>query len=156
MLDIKTYSRRVFTVEAVQVTEENIEEVAEWCGGTIKVDRRGGGDRKYVWVPVHQPTNERQKMAYVTCWVLKSKTGFKVYPDKAMRGSFNVNDSRNVFDRNEEDPIASAEETPNPSSITGDGDALPREELKNHPTTRESLGFTDPREAFRTETSKEL
>lgn len=34
-LQIKTYRRRPMTVEAVQVTESNMEAVAEWCGGRV-------------------------------------------------------------------------------------------------------------------------
>ena len=34
-METATYDRRGFSVEAVQVTEENIADVAVWCGGHI-------------------------------------------------------------------------------------------------------------------------
>lgn len=37
MLDVKTYARRVDAVEAIEITQENIQEVARVIGGTITV-----------------------------------------------------------------------------------------------------------------------
>ena len=34
-LQLKNYTRRLFSVDAVQVTNENLEDVAKWCGGSV-------------------------------------------------------------------------------------------------------------------------
>lgn len=34
-MDVQEYDRRAFSVNAVEVTMQNVQEVAEWCGGTV-------------------------------------------------------------------------------------------------------------------------
>lgn len=94
-LDVKKYVRRAFAVEAVQVTPDNIQDVARWCGGRVKRtstshwSARAG--QEFVKVRVSKPLNERQTMAYYGDWVLSSgtgPTGFKVYTPKAFTTSF--------------------------------------------------------------------
>lgn len=87
-LAIKDYTRKPFTVEAVQVTPQNLEEVAKWCGGEIITERRGGREVKYIKVDVSRPMTERQTKAFVEDWVLKAGTGFKCYTKKAFPDCF--------------------------------------------------------------------
>lgn len=85
------FARKPFYVDAVRVSEANIEEVATWCGGTIKVDEEAGSPtlgQKYVHVKVHRPLTERQTQAFVGDWVLFAGTGYKVYTPKAFDKSF--------------------------------------------------------------------
>lgn len=87
-----TFVRKPFEIEAVQVTEENMHDVAKWCGGKIKTrpgQTEESSNEKYILVPVHNPTNEEQKMASVGKWVLWSRTtAFKVYSKRAFASSF--------------------------------------------------------------------
>lgn len=99
-MSIKTegYSRKPFHVDAVQITAENMKEVAAWCAGEIrtgtKVIRNDDNkivDRKevlFVKVGVHRPLNERQTKGYVGDWVLLSDSGFKVYTGHAFEKAF--------------------------------------------------------------------
>lgn len=93
-LNLQKYIRKPFAVDAIEVTEENMYEVAKWCGGRVKTDRSHWGNRigqKFIKVEVAHPLNERQTMAYVGDHVLSSGTGpsgFKVYTPKAFAGSF--------------------------------------------------------------------
>lgn len=97
-LQIADYVRKPFAVQAVEVTRENIREVAEWCGGTVKesnLTKTGGreGEQQYIKVPVKKPLNDRQTRAYYGDWVLLPREGqgldgFKVYTPKAFTGSF--------------------------------------------------------------------
>lgn len=97
-LKIEHYTRKPFPVEAVQVTEENLNEVAKWCGGDIhtstKTLRNDAGEETgkiklpFIKVDVHRPLNDRQTKAFVGDWVLKSESGFKVYTLKAFDNSF--------------------------------------------------------------------
>lgn len=88
-LKTEKYARTPFFVDAVKVTEENFNEVANWCGGVIRqTDERGNGLEKYIFVHAHTPMSERQKMAFVGQWVLKSDKGFKVFPDDAFKRMF--------------------------------------------------------------------
>lgn len=97
-LQIADYVRKPFAVQAVEVTAENIHEVAKWCGGKVKesnLTKTGGreGHQEYIKVPVNKPLNDRQTRAYYGDWVLLPKEGqgvdgFKVYTPKAFAGSF--------------------------------------------------------------------
>lgn len=78
------YARMPFYVDAVRLTEENLDEVQEWCRG----DRRQEGDDFYLKVKVHRPLNDEQTKAHFGDWILRAPTGFKVYTNKAFRKSF--------------------------------------------------------------------
>jgi hypothetical protein len=78
------YVRKPFEVEAVQVSAENIEEVAEWCAGSMETE----GDDKYIKVRVARVLNDRQTKAFIGDWVLYAGTGYKVYTAKAFAKTF--------------------------------------------------------------------
>lgn len=89
-LETEQYARKSFDVDAVQVTEENINDVAEWCQGSVRTEkgRKDGETRQYVKVRVLRPLNPRQTKAFVGDWVLYAGTGYKVYTDNAFNESF--------------------------------------------------------------------
>ena len=80
------YQRKIFLVEAVQVTEDDMSLTAQWCGG--EVVQTPYTDKKHISVPVKRPLNRRQTTAFVGDWVLKANKGFKVYTDKAFKENF--------------------------------------------------------------------
>lgn len=91
------YIRTPFEVEAVEVTLDNMLEVARWCNGSIETDTEGAlRGHQFIKVRVKKPLNERQTRAYQGDWVLLAKTsnrdtgpaGFKVYTPKAFATSF--------------------------------------------------------------------
>lgn len=96
----KKFLRKPFEVEAVQVTEENFEDVAAWCGGSIVTVQDtqtqnsipGVGDpnapRRFISVEVARPLSRRQTEAYVGDWVLYASKGFKVYANRAFSKNF--------------------------------------------------------------------
>lgn len=93
MLTPVKYSRKPFDVEAVKLTPENIEEVAQWCGGEVRtsdLSKSGGqeGYQQYIKVPVKRPLNDRQTRAYYDDWVVAAGGSFKVYTPKAFVSSF--------------------------------------------------------------------
>lgn len=101
MLTPQKYTRKPFEVEAVEVTPQNINDVAEWCGGRVlqsDLSKDGGrsGSQEYIKVAVKRPLSDRQTRAYYGDWVLFARSGagdagpagFKVYTPKAFTGSF--------------------------------------------------------------------
>lgn len=78
------YTRKPFSIDAIRVTEENLEEVAQWCGGEI---HKYNGKR-FIKVDVNRPLTEKQTKAFAGDWVLKAGTGFKVYQHKAFQHCF--------------------------------------------------------------------
>ena len=94
-LPTEFYSRKSFIVEAIQVTEENLQEVAAWCEGEVLTTFRPqkGSDEKesvdFVKVKViNRARNDRQTRAYPGDWLLLSEVGFKVYTDRAFKNAF--------------------------------------------------------------------
>lgn len=93
------YVKKPLYVDAVQVTEDNFVEIAQWCQGDIRtiaedlVVEQDLDDTRipsscYVRVRVHNPKNPRQTKAFVGDWLLYTNRGYKVYTDKAFIGSF--------------------------------------------------------------------
>lgn len=123
-MSIKTegYSRKPFHVDAVQVTAENLEEVAAWCAGEIRTSKKTIRNEEtneiverkeipFIKVDVHRPLNDRQTKAYPGDWVLLSDAGFKVYTQKAFENAFEIeDDGRDRF--------------PEPTKVYTEADAL--------------------------------
>lgn len=76
--------RSLLEFEAVQVTPENMAELAQWSRGEIKENGRGK------FIAIHQPRtkNPRHGMGFVGDWVLRAGNGFKIYLDDAFMKSF--------------------------------------------------------------------
>lgn len=85
MIEPKMFQRAPFFVEAIQVTAENLSEVATWCEGDVRQTEK---KTSFIKVKVKRPLNVRQTRAFVGDWVLKAGTGFKVYPDDAFHKCF--------------------------------------------------------------------
>lgn len=86
------FERKPFTLEAVQVTPDNIEEVAEWCNGEILENRDKGEhmSRKYISAKTTNPRDKRQSQAYLGDWVTKSGRSFKFYTPTAFAKNFTL------------------------------------------------------------------
>lgn len=83
-MQLQQFTRKPLVVEGVQVTEENFQEVAEWCNGGSYNEPKG----KYIKVDVQNPLTPRQTKAFVGDWVLKSNRGFKVYTETGLKNAF--------------------------------------------------------------------
>ena len=100
----KKYVRKPLFVDAVQVTEENFEEIARWCQGEIRNSDESAVDvtaaveptKQYIHVRVHNPKNPRQTKAFVGDWILYTERGYKVYTTKAFIANFDLVDDDGV------------------------------------------------------------
>ncbi len=88
-MDIQKFVRRSFAVKGVQVTSDNINEVAEWAEGTVLGT---GTSNEHIKINVKHALNERQTQAHVGDWVLSTKKGYKVYTDRAFKANFKAHD----------------------------------------------------------------
>lgn len=86
MIETSTYIRKPLIVEGVQVSDENMVQVAGWCGGIIDNTPSKRNYIKLQQVPV--TPNTRQNMAFPGDWVLKSDMGFKIYSKRAFDRTF--------------------------------------------------------------------
>lgn len=82
----KKFVRSPLEIDAVQVTEENMEEVAKWCDGVIKTASDG---KTYIKVKTARPLHEAHTRAYPNHWVCVSKMGYKVYTNRSFERNFN-------------------------------------------------------------------
>jgi hypothetical protein len=123
-IKLERYWRKSFPVEGVQVTEENMEDVATWCGGYIQQAKRSprGPLRKFIKVRVYQPRDERQTMAFEGDRILYAGTGFKVYTNNSFLRSFMPEDEALAH----KDPIYR-------DAVTGH--FIPEDEAEAHPDT---------------------
>jgi hypothetical protein len=92
MLEAAQYVRKSFQVDAIKVTTENIDELAKWCTGEVRLGKnpRSDAEEKYIKVRVLRPLHERQSQAFVGDWVVYAGTGFKVYTAAAFDKSFEL------------------------------------------------------------------
>lgn len=83
------FMRVPFFVSGYCVTEDNMDDVAEWCGGYIVREK---DDIPFIHVPVQRPTNDKQYKAYVDSWVILSiergKRSFKAYTEEWLKQQF--------------------------------------------------------------------
>lgn len=87
--DPELWTRRQFDVEARPVTEANILDVANWCGGTVCSGIRHGVETRYISSDRIFGGNSRQAKAYIGDWVVFSDVGkWKFYTDSAFRKTF--------------------------------------------------------------------
>lgn len=84
----KIFQRKPFDVEAVQITVENIVDVAYWCKGELVQAEKNNKSVTCIQVNVSRPLSDKQTRGFVGDWVLKTKSGWKVYTNKAFRACF--------------------------------------------------------------------
>lgn len=87
------FAKRIFYIEAIQVTSENMEQIAEWCKGKILRTRAKPEENypasPFIKVDVKNPRNPRQTRAFVNDWVIRDEDGrWRVYPNKAFKLAF--------------------------------------------------------------------
>lgn len=88
MLKIFKAVHKPLYVDGVQVTDDNMTEVARWCSGTIHVDDSRTPAANYIKVDVAHPMTDRQTQAFAGDYVLRVGTSFKVFTPKAYTRSF--------------------------------------------------------------------
>ena len=81
-------ARRVFYVDAIQVTDQNMDTVAGWCGGKIGTITTKDSSTRCIKVDVPRAQNDRQRMAFIGDWILSNGAGFKVYQNRALFKDF--------------------------------------------------------------------
>lgn len=85
-MDIKNGRRKTFDIEYVTVTEENIDEVATWCGGTIS----GEGKDRFIKISDKGAINQMQTKAFLGDVVVRHMelNTFKKFGQKAFGKSY--------------------------------------------------------------------
>lgn len=84
-MEIEEFWRIPFPVKGVQVTEENMQEVANWCRGKLSA---ADETPRFIKVKVEKAITDKQTRARVGDYVLRSPSGFKVYTEQAFNKCF--------------------------------------------------------------------
>lgn len=94
MIVTTTFQHKTFIVQAKQVTPEDMEELAEWCGGTLTEVESYGWDvydhgRPCIEIEVPR-SNGRKMRAFAGDWIthISGSDKFKVYRDKTFKEAF--------------------------------------------------------------------
>lgn len=101
MIVTTTFQRKTFCVKAIRVTVTNMEELAEWCGGVVKIEPSGSGEFKaFVEIASNRVPRRRGEIrAYMGDWItcLSEGNNFKVYKNKTFLEAFE--EIRSVMDK---------------------------------------------------------
>jgi hypothetical protein len=74
---MKLFTTRSTTVEAVQLSPDNIDEVADWCNGVV-IKEQDAVDRDKFYVALNIPTLDGNRRASQGQYVVRGNGGFKV------------------------------------------------------------------------------
>lgn len=112
-MEITQYTRKPFPVDAVQVSLQNIEEVAAWCKGTVEqVPTRMLGTQTLlpcIKIQGQGENREKQFVASLGCFIVELKGSYRVYKPAQFEASFDLlNESSEYV--SDEIPDAPAEE----------------------------------------------
>lgn len=117
-MDIKHGRKTSFDIDYVDVTVENIQEVADWCGGTVI----GTGSGIYIQIADKSAMNSRQTKAYVND-VMTKHLGL---------GTFRAF-SRKAFEKAYHEIVPGDVQEDDRSSVTGQ--YVTHAEAEEHPDT---------------------
>jgi hypothetical protein len=88
------YRRKSFSVNAVEVTLQNFEEVAEWCKGEVAYEsvKMMGAETKLPVVKIKGQGDNRGRefKAYLGCFIIELKGSFRVYKPTQFWNSFEI------------------------------------------------------------------
>lgn len=87
-LQLKNYTRRPFSVDAVQVTNENLEDVAKWCGGSVVNTTNEG--KAVRLANSKSRRGPKLPLAKIGDWVLTGPDGFRAFSDGAFNKVFEL------------------------------------------------------------------
>ena len=91
-MEIKQYTRKTFPVNVAQVTLQNIDEVAEWCKGTIEyVPTKMLGaltDLPVIKIQGQGENRGKEVTAQLGCYIVEHKGSFRVYKPAQFEASF--------------------------------------------------------------------
>jgi hypothetical protein len=90
-MELKSYDRKPFSVTAVQVTLQNVDEVAKWCKGEVVMVPTKFAGTVADLPTVKLPGNTNKGMAYTAtlgCYVVELRGSFRVYKEASFLDTF--------------------------------------------------------------------
>lgn len=93
MIITTAFQHKTLVVQAIQITVDNMKEVAEWCGGSVKKSQPTGYSQRYPYVEVvvgHIAGRTQLARAAVGMWItcLTKDNNFRVYKARSFDETF--------------------------------------------------------------------
>ena len=83
----ENYIRRPFAVKAVQISEENIRDLAEWTEGSVGVNHKNETNIRII-EPPGKRLRYRQKHGFYGDWLVHGPQGFRIFSNEAFHRTF--------------------------------------------------------------------
>jgi len=106
-METQKFTRKPFSLEAVQVTPTNINEVAKWCGGTVAPAdyKMMGGVHKMaqgsIMLPKQGPKSNKTHRVLIGHWITKHREQFRNWTLEAFQASFTPAELTSGFEKND-------------------------------------------------------
>lgn len=78
-LDIETWTRNTYDVEAVRVTDDNLLDVCEWIGGGVRCRTLDDNPKNYILTEAMRTRSIRSTKVFVGDWVVRANGQFLHY-----------------------------------------------------------------------------
>jgi hypothetical protein len=86
VLDYKTYTRKPFPIKAIQITEENIHEVAKFIGEV----RHKDDEHSTPYILIDERIVQKVPKAYIGFWVTKVGEHYRCFTRRAFREQYDL------------------------------------------------------------------
>lgn len=86
-MNTEKWTKNSFDVEAVQVTAENIDEVAIWCGGRV-FRSLSNPDNRYIHLHVIDGSRMMEAKIFPDFWIVSFEDEFRKYSDAEFKANF--------------------------------------------------------------------
>lgn len=98
-MEFDEYVRKTYTIKAIQVTAENISDVAAWLNTEIRVNRPKHGDLQHVMMPDGVRNGYQHKIAvFIGDWITEVDGTLHREKDKRFRDIFEPVDHNEYWD----------------------------------------------------------
>jgi hypothetical protein len=88
---VQIWTKKSFDVQAAQVTEQDMETIAEWCGGRIYIQHNEGEERQfYIQFTGIQHKEKKEIKAFVGDWITFVRDEFRLFHDTQFKRAYDL------------------------------------------------------------------
>jgi hypothetical protein len=88
-MEFEEFVRRSFTIKALQITEENIGDIATYAGTEVLTDRKRWEGKPHILILTEHPNRQPQMHPlFIGDWVTETDGGLQRYKDNRFRTTF--------------------------------------------------------------------
>jgi hypothetical protein len=88
-MEFEEYVRRSFTIKAIQITEENIGDVAVYANTVVRIDSKRWDGEPHILILTEHPNRQPQMHPlFIGDWATETDAGLQRYKDNRFRTTF--------------------------------------------------------------------